>query len=93
MEEKIYYLDNANTSLLSADVYRKILECYSRCQCDEHSLYFLGQNSAAEIMDAKIKVARGIFANPEEIIFTSGLEESNNWAIKEIGRASCRERV
>ena len=39
MEEKNYYLDNANTTFLSADVYKKILECYTRCQADEHSIY------------------------------------------------------
>ena len=88
MEEKIYYLDNANTSFLSADVYRKILECYSRCQCDERSVYFFGRNSAAELLDAKVKIAKGIGANPEEIIFTSGLEESNNWAIKGLAKAN-----
>ena len=60
MEEKIYYLDNANTTFLSADVYKKILECYSRCQCDERSLYFFGRNSRAEILDAKIKIAKAI---------------------------------
>ena len=88
MEEKIYYLDNANTSFLSADVYKKILECYSRCQCDERSVYYFGKSSRAELMDAKNKIAKAICANPEEIIFTSGLEESNNWAIKGLAKAN-----
>lgn len=88
MEEKIYYLDNANTTFLSADVYKKILECYTRCQADEHSIYFLGENSKNEIADAKEKIAKAIGVNPEEIIFTSGLEESNNWAIKGLAHAN-----
>ena len=88
MEEKLYYLDNANTTFLSAEVYKKILECYSRCQCDDHSIYYFGRNSRAEILDAKIKLAKGICVKPEEIIFTSGLEESNNWAIKGLAKAN-----
>lgn len=88
MEEKIYYLDNANTSFLSADVYRKILECYTRCQGDERSVYSFGDYSRAELKDAKEKIAKAISVNPEEIIFTSGLEESNNWAIKGLARAN-----
>lgn len=88
MEQKIYYLDNANTSFLSADVYKKMLECYTRCQCDERSIYFYGQNSRQELSEAKIKVAKAISVNTDEIYFTSGLEESNNWAIKGIAKAN-----
>lgn len=91
MEEKIYYLDNANTSFLSSDVYRKILECYTRCQGDEKAVYFFGDNSRAEILDAKDKVAKAIGANSEEIIFTSGLAESNNWAIKGLAHGNSQK--
>ena len=88
MEQKIYYLDNANTSFLSAEVYKKILECYTRCQCDEKSIYFYGQNSRQELNEAKEKIAKAISVNADEIYFTSGLEESNNWAIKGLAKAN-----
>lgn len=88
MEEKTYYLDNANTSFLSADVYKKILECYTKCQCDEHSIYAGGRNSQMEIELAKKNIAKAIGAEPDEIIFTSGLEESNNWAIKGLAKSN-----
>ena len=88
MEEKTYYLDNANTTFLGADVYKKILECYTKCQCDEHSIYSLGRNSSEELELARKKVAKAIGAKPDEIIFTSGLEESNNWAIKGLAKAN-----
>lgn len=91
MEEKIYYLDNANTSFLSSEVYRKILECYTSCQGDENAVYFHGDNSRAEIELAKNKVAKAIGASPEEIIFTSGLEESNNWAIKGLAHGNSQK--
>lgn len=88
MEEKIYYLDNANSCFLSSDVYRKILECYTRCQGDEKAVYFFGDNSRAEIQDAKEKIAKSIGASDGEIFFTSGLAESNNWAIKGLAKAN-----
>lgn len=88
MEEKIYYLDNANTSFLSSDVYKKILECYTKCQGDERSIYSYGESSRLELVQARQKVAKAIGANEDEIIFTSGLEESNNWAIKGLARAN-----
>ena len=88
MGERIFYLDNANTSFLSADVYKKILECYTKCQCDERSIYSYGQNSRDELEVARKKIAKAISVNEDEIFFTSGLEESNNWAIKGLAKAN-----
>ena len=88
MGEKLYYLDNASTTFISADVYKKMLECYTRCQCDSSSLYTFGRVSKMELEDARAKVAKAIGATPSEIYFTSGLEESNNWAIKGLARAN-----
>ena len=88
MRDKVYYLDNASTMFLSADVYKKILECYTSCQCDSTSLYTFGRVSKMELEEARAKVAKAIGAAPSEIYFTSGLEESNNWAIKGLARAN-----
>ena len=40
-----------------------------------------GRRSAAAIADARAQIAAGIGAAPEEIFFTSGGSESNNWAL------------
>ena len=88
MSDRIFYLDNANTSFLSADVYKTILECYTRCQCDEKSIYFYGQNSKLELEEARKKVSKAIAVNPSEVYFTSGFEESNSWAIKGLAKAN-----
>lgn len=87
MEEKIYYLDNAATSFLSAEVYKKMLESYAKCQATAQSLYSLGAQAKTELEEARAQVAKSIGADNNEIYFTSGGTESNNWAIKGVARA------
>lgn len=86
--DKIYYLDNASTTPLSAGVYKKMLECYAKCQGNSQSIYELGRDASAVLEDARAKVAKAIGADPSEIYFTSGGTEANNWAIKGIARAN-----
>ncbi len=88
MEEKTYYLDNAATTKISANVYKKMLECFAKCQGDNLALYTPGREADAELDIAREKVARAIGADPSEIYFTSGGTEANNWAIKGIARAN-----
>ena len=88
MEQKTYYLDNAATTPISADVYKKMLECFAKVNGDNSSLYKLGRDASDELEIAREKVAKAIGADPSEIVFTSGGTESNNWAIKGIARAN-----
>ena len=62
MDKKIYYLDNATTTFLSSDVYRKMLECYSKCQANSASVYSLGKASNEMYIEARAKVAKAINA-------------------------------
>ena len=88
MNNKKYYLDYAATTPISADVYRKMLECFAKYQGDSSCIYGLGREAKKELEDARVKVARAIGADAGEIYFTSGGTESNNWAIKGIARAN-----
>ena len=88
MEQKTYYLDHATTTFLSADVYKKMLECFAKYQGNPTSPYRLGVEAKAELEIAREKVAKAIGAKPSEIYFTSSATESNNWAIKSIARAN-----
>lgn len=88
MEEKTYYLDNAATTKISANVYKKMLECFAKCQGDNLALYRPGREADEELDIAREKVAKAIGADPTEIYFTSGGTEANNWAIKGIARAN-----
>ena len=88
MEEKTYYLDNAATTPLSAEVYKKMLECYAKFQGNSQSIYTVGREAAEELEIARERIANAIGAEPSEIYFTSGGTEANNWAIKGIARAN-----
>lgn len=88
MEQKTIYLDYAATTPISADVYKKMLECYSDFNGNNSSMYKLGRDADAVLEEAREKVAKAIGAEPSEIYFTSGGTESNNWAVKGIARAN-----
>ena len=88
MERKIYYLDHAATTPISPEVYKKMLECYAKCQGNNSSIYAMGRQAAAELEAAREKVAKAIGAEPSEIYFTSGGTEANNWAVKGIAKAN-----
>lgn len=88
MEDKTIYLDSASTTPISAEAYKKMLECYQTCQGNSSSLYKLGRDADQELEIAREKVAKAIGAEPSEIYFTSGGTEANNWAIKGIARAN-----
>ncbi len=88
MEQKTYYLDNAATTPLSAEVYKKMLECYAKFQGNSQSIYAVGREAAEELEIARERIANAIGSEPSEIYFTSGGTEANNWAIKGIARAN-----
>ncbi len=88
MEEKIYYLDNATTMFLSTDVYKKMLESYAENQASSDRIYSISKASRLELEAARAKVAKAIGADSDEIYFTSGGTEANNWAIKGIAKAN-----
>lgn len=55
------------------------------------SLYAFGQQALAELNDARAEIAACLGAAPEEIYFTSGGTESDNWALK--GVAELRKKT
>ena len=88
MEEKTIYLDYGATTPISADVYKKMLECFSKYNGNSSALYRMGREADAVLEEAREKVANAIGAEPSEIYFTSGGTEANNWAITGIAKAN-----
>ena len=79
----IIYLDHAATTPVRPEVRREMMIYMSDYFGNPSSmLYTLGQISKKAILPAREKVARLIGASPEEVYFTSGGSESDNWAIK-----------
>lgn len=76
------YLDNAGTTKVSEKVMSKILPYFSEIYGNASSLNTLGQKAKEELEKARMIVADCIGAEVNEIYFTSGGSESDNWAIE-----------
>lgn len=78
----IIYLDHAATTPVHPEVAREMILWQTEYFGNPSSLYALGQKSRQAMEDARKQVAALIGARPEEVYFTSGGSESDNWAIK-----------
>jgi len=87
-KQKVVYLDNAATTPMSNEVYREMIDAYGSLYGNPSSLYKVGRDADEALGKAREKVAKAIGAKSNEIYFTSGGSESNNWAIKGIARAN-----
>jgi len=84
--EKIY-LDNAATTFL-ADEVKSEIESKFDLFGNPSSRYSLGKEVRIEIENARDKIANFIGAKSDEVVFTSGATESNNFAIKGVALAN-----
>ena len=76
------YLDNAATTPVSKQVLEKMLPYFSDVYGNASSIYDTGRTSRKAIEEARRMVAEALNAKPNEIYFTGGGSESDNWAIK-----------
>lgn len=79
---QMVYADNAATTALSRAAFEAMLPYLTTEYGNPSSGYSFGRNAKRAIQDAREKVASAIGALPEEIYFTSGGTEADNWAIK-----------
>jgi len=79
---KTIYLDNAATTPIDEKVLKTMLPYFTEKYGNASSLHYLGQEARRAIEEARSTIARSINAKYNEIIFTSGGTESNNFALK-----------
>jgi cysteine desulfurase len=79
---KIVYADNAATTALSKTTFGAMLPYLTTEYGNPSAAYSFGRHAKRAIQNAREKVASSIGALPEEIYFTSGGTEADNWAIK-----------
>lgn len=90
MERKIY-LDNASTTFVSNEVLSEMLPCFNTIYGNAGSLHSFGRDAMAIVDRARDRVKEAINASKaNEIYFTSGGTEADNWAI--IGVAHAYEK-
>lgn len=75
------YADHAATTMLFPKAKEAMLPWLSEEYGNPSTLYSLARNPRKAIADARAKIAEAIDAEPEEIFFTSGGTESDNWAL------------
>jgi cysteine desulfurase len=76
------YMDHAATTPVRPEVARAMLPYFSERFGNPSSLYSLAREAKEAVEEARGRVAAAIGASPEEIFFTSGGTEADNWAIK-----------
>ena len=80
--KKLIYLDNAATTKTAPEVVEAMLPYFSEFYGNPSSIYSLAGESKKAIDQARETIAGALGAQPEEIYFTAGGTESDNWALK-----------
>ena len=78
----LIYADNAATTQLDKSAFEEMLPWLQAEYGNASQPYSFARKPKAALADARAIIAACINAKPEEIFFTSGGTESDNWAIK-----------
>ncbi len=79
---KRIYMDNAATTAIAPEALAAMLPCFGQVYGNASSIHSFGREARKRLEDARRRVAACLGAKPNEIYFTSGGTESDNWAIK-----------
>ena len=82
------YLDHAATTPTRPEVVKAMLPFFADAFGNPSSIHSYGQEAKGAVEEARTKVAELIGARSEEIIFTSGGTESDNYALKGVAFAN-----
>lgn len=82
MANKIIYMDNAATTPVRPEVLEAMLPYFTEKFGNPSSIYSISSENKKAITDAREVIANTIHTTPENIYFTAGGSESDNWALK-----------
>lgn len=80
--KQFIYADNAATTKLNKEAFEAMIPWLTDEYGNASQPYFFARKSKKALAEARETIAKCINALPEEIYFTSGGTESDNWAIK-----------
>lgn len=84
---KLIYLDNAATTQVYPEVLDAMLPYFTEHYGNPSAIYSFAGESKKAVDEARANVADLINARPEDIYFTGGGSESDNWALKATAEA------
>lgn len=85
--KKPIYLDNAATTKTSKEVVEAMLPYFTEYYGNPSSVYELAGKSKEAISEAREKIANTLGCNDNEIYFTAGGTEADNWALEATAEA------
>ncbi len=85
--KSLIYLDNAATTKTAAEVVDAMLPYFTEQYGNPSSIYSLGRTGKEAVTKARETIARSLGARSDEIYFTAGGSEADNWAIKAVAEA------
>ncbi|MCI8374687.1 MAG: cysteine desulfurase NifS [Lachnospiraceae bacterium] len=80
--KKLIYLDNAATTKTAPEVVEAMLPYFTEHFGNPSSVYGLAAESKKAVTEARETIAEALGAKAEEIYFTAGGSEADNWALK-----------
>lgn len=85
--DRMIYLDNAATTATRPEVVQAMLPYFTEQFGNPSSLYSFAAKNRAVVENARKTIAGALGATAQEIYFTAGGTESDNWAIKGVASA------
>lgn len=76
------YFDNSATTYVNEEVMQTIIEVTKSINANPSSIHELGNRAASLMHQSRMQIASLLNVTPEEIYFTSGGTEGDNWAVK-----------
>lgn len=86
-DKRMIYLDNAATTKTAPEVVEAMLPYFTELYGNPSSVYQFAQKSKEAVAASRETIAGALGAKPEEIYFTAGGTEADNWAIKAAAEA------
>lgn len=86
--KKMIYMDHAATTPTKPEVLQEMLPFFTEKFGNPSSIYSIARESKSAIEKARERAASVLGAKPEEIYFTGGGSEADNWALKGIASAN-----
>lgn len=84
---KYIYLDNAATTRVAPEVMEAMTPYFTEYYGNPSSIYSFAGEAGDAVEEARAKIAGILGAKPQEIYFTGGGTESDNWALKATAEA------